>query len=444
MTTPKTSRVDAYSNAITGLGGGVDKSSFSFFNARPDLPAGMLADMYEKDALSARIVDRLPDDATRQGFYLEGVDESFDVNALMSEVEDLKVMESLADAWRWSRLFGGAVAILAVNDGNKMEEPLDLTRVTKLSAIQVMESTYVTPSGFNPGLGARAFASPEFYDITVPFGAADNRLRRVHHSRVIRFDGVRVSRMRLMRNNGWGPSILDRVFTELDQLGSVMGYARSVMHDISITVFKLEGWREQLAGDERSQAEAQRALESLRMSMDNLHAMALDSADEFVNINRNVSGLKDLIQEFIDALVRSTDMPRTVLLGEQPSGLNASGDSEVRSWFDFVRSQQKLHLAPAINRVLDVLFASKKRRPTEWEVEFPPLWQPSDAEKADTLLKNAQAGQILILNDVAAPDEIREQLIATGDLTPLSAPRDVGEVEEDEVEMEEEAEDGNA
>jgi len=50
----------------------------------------------------------------------------------------------------------------------------------------------------------------------------------------------------MIQKNGWGPSVLDRAYTEISQLGEVMGYCRAIMHDISIQVYKLENLREPL------------------------------------------------------------------------------------------------------------------------------------------------------------------------------------------------------
>ena len=444
MTNENIPHADAFANALTALATAKDKSSYGLFIERPDLDLDTLNGIYEQDAIAARVVDRLVDDGTREGFTVTGEDEAFDFASIQSQLEDLDAVNAVADAWRWSRLYGGALLVMVVNDGRKMHQPLNLKTATKLASLQVLESPFVSPSGFNPGLGARAFRRPELYDITVPFGSDKNDARQIHRSRVIRFDGVRVAPTRMIQNNGWGPSVLDRVYTEISSLGEVMGYARAIMHDISIQVYKLQGMREQLCGDARSQAEIRAVMETIRMSVDNLHVLALDAEDDFIEVNRNVSGLKDLIEKFIDALVRATNMPRTVLLGESPSGLNASGDNEIRSWFDFVASQQRLTLTPVVTRLLEVIFAIRSNKgeqvPDEFSVEYNPLWQPTQQERADTYLKMSQGDQIYMLNSVQSPDEVRARLISEGFLAPLDAPDDVGLLEDPE---EEEPESGN-
>jgi hypothetical protein len=181
-------------------------------------------------------------------------------------------------------------------------------------------------------------------------------------------------------------------------------------------------------------------METIRMSVDNLHVLALDTADDYVEVNRSVAGLKELVDKFVDALVRATPYTRGVLLGESPGGLNANGESEKRTYLDWVASEQKFQLTPVLNELLTVLFAVRKNRgevvPEEWTINFHPLWQPTALESADTALKRAQTDQILILNDIVSADEVRDRLISEGLISPGESPPDVGTLEEEEEEEE--------
>ena len=410
------SRNDSYTNAISGMGTSRDKTSGSVFVRKPDLSPEELSAMFEQDPLVARIVNRLPDDATREGFQLKDANTQFDFASMHSDLEDVSALPNIADAWRWSRLFGGALLFMSVNDGQKMEEPLDLAHATALNALHVIESPYVMPSGHNPGLGSRAFRNPEHYEVLLPFGSTAN-IRKIHRSRVIRFDGMKVPPSRIVSANGWGPSIVSQVREDVTRLGSVMGYAANIIHDISILVLKIDGWRNMLAGGEADKKEAGEIIASLRWNIDNLNTLALDKSDELVELSRTVSGLEKLLNHFVDAVVRATDMPRTVLLGEQPGGLNASADSEIRSWFDFVAGQQKQVLTPVLTRLLHVLFAIRSKSekvPDKWTIEYDALWQPTDKEKAETLATYAGALDKLILNEVIAPDTATDMLVTAG------------------------------
>jgi len=427
-------KLDAYANLITGLGGSRDKSQGSALYRAGDLSTSELDVLYEQDALAARIIDRIVDDAIRSGFDIEAADEGFDIKSIKSQVEDLQVLDECGDAWRWSRLYGGSLVFFNANDGKKMSEPLILDNVSKLINLQVLESPFVVPSAYNPGLGARAFRNPERYDVFVPFGS--DSVRTIHRSRVVRFDGVRVPPTRLISRGGWGPSVLDRVIRELTQLGEVMGYARNVMHELSIMILKLDGFRDQVCGGPEAKAEIEKVIEAIRWAVDNLHTLALDKKDDYAESTRTVTGLADLLKMFVDALTRSTDYPGMVLLNQRAegSGLANSAGSELANYYDGVDAARKKFLIPAINRALEIIFAARKRAgeriPTEWTITFPSLYQPTEKERSETELREAQRDQILLTFGVKSPDEARDERIRNGQIIPIAgkARGDAGDI----------------
>jgi phage-related protein (TIGR01555 family) len=196
-----------------------------------------------------------------------------------------------------------------------------------------------------------------------------------------------------------------------------------MMHEMSLMVLKIEGLRGAITGSAEEQAGAKAVLESLRWSIDNLHTLALDSRDDYAESSRSVAGIERLIERFVDALVRATIIPRSRFLGEQPGGLNANGDTEMRAWFDSVASQQKKKLTRPINRVLEILFAIEKNQgrkaPEKWTIKYNPLWQLSAKEKAEAYFSSAQAFQIMEDMGWVASDEVRQQLVADGAFAPI-------------------------
>ena len=428
---------DNYTNLVTQLGTSYDKSESTAYLSDRILGQTELAMLYEQDAVAARIVDRVVDDATRVSFNLEGALQAFDWASVKSELEDLDALIQIGDAWRWSRLYGGGLVCMAVNDGRKFEEPLDLDHATKLSALSVVDSTMAMPVGYCPGLGSRAFSNPEFYEIQVAFGA--DRARKIHKSRVIRFDGLRVPSSRMIQNGGWGPSTLQRAWRDLKRLGQALGYAENLLHELSVMVLNIEGLRDMLCGGSDNISQVKQMLETLKWGVDNLHFLGLDSNDTFQEIKRSVDGVSGLIDKFVDALVRSTNMPRLIILGEQPGGLNADSRGETRAWYDSVEAEQANKLTPALSRLLEVLLAIRANRgeevPDEWTISYDSLVSEAPDQQAQTNFTEAQTAQILIVNGIASPDEVRQTLINRGVITPIEDDAMVHPVETDDPEI---------
>jgi phage-related protein (TIGR01555 family) len=419
---------DGYTNVATQLGGSRDKSTGTSFMGKPRLAPETLESMYTSDGLASRIVDLLPDEATRDPIILKGTDESIDVKSIMSELDDLQVMTKIGDAWRWSRLFGGAILVPVTSGTGKLDSRLNKEQITKITALHVIESPSLTPASHHPGIGSNSFRDPEFYDVSMMSASDTLKTRRIHRSRVIRFDGVRVPPSQLVKGNGWGPSVLDRVVGELENIGLTLGYAKNILHEISLIVLRLANFRRDLSSGEASEKEVQGYVQNIKDNMDVLGVVALDIADELVVVDRSVTGLSEILEKFESAFLRVTDIPRFKIFNQQPEGLSSSSSGEMESWYNHTATQQQKVVKPAVNTVLECMFSARSHRgekvPEEWDIDFQPLWEPSNKEKADTYLVRTQADAINIGANIMAPDESRAGHIQRGDIVELEVTPD--------------------
>ena len=80
---------------------------------------------YELGGLAAVVVDAPADTAIARSIEIEGDED----RALFYELERLAFLPKIADAVRWSRLFGGAALVLITDDGI-LNQPLDLAKLT--------------------------------------------------------------------------------------------------------------------------------------------------------------------------------------------------------------------------------------------------------------------------------------------------------------------------
>ncbi len=414
-------RLDSYKNAMTKLGTGLDKSRATTFEGRDFLDYQTLECLYEFDGTAAKIIDTVVDDAIEGGFTVES--EDIDWPELKAVMKKTKTLESLGELWRWARLYGGAVAIPLMDSRSKMASPLQPRSIRSLTGWNVIPSPWVHPELHDSALQGANFSRPKMYRIGVPHGTAERHdpkssNARIHWTRVIRMDGCRVSPYRVIDNDGWSPSVLERVFVQLRSLGSAMGYAENILHEISMLALKLEGFRDAMTGGKDSQDEMARVLANIKQNLDLLHVLGMDTQDELIEVNRNVSGLEALIVKFEDALVRVTGMSRNILLGQSPAGMNANGGHERKEWNKKVAKQRDIFLLPALEQALRFHLYAQGKDPDEleYEIKFAPVDPPTPQEKADTAQKEAQADEIYYRIGVASAEEIRERKIADGSL----------------------------
>ena len=416
MTEIKTINNDDYANVVTGLAGPVDKNSYTRYNRGRILWEQELRNMYLSNALAARIVDRVVDDATREGFRLAGADKQFDFASLQSQLEDLDIMNIISKAWKQARLYGGCIIVIAVNDGRKYDEPLDPQNLTKIVGFRVIPAFRARPADFSFGMGSNSYLSPEHYIVQ----ELNGKQKRIHWSRCIRIDGVPDvdDQTKLELNNGWGPSVLQRCKDSLERLGAALGYLSTISHSQTMMILQKKGFNEMVCGGDNARQDLQRMIESMMMTADNLHAMVLDADDSIAEFKRDVAGLSAIVDKFVNDLVMNTDLPRTILLGEQPGGLNAGADGEIRGYYDHVHSTQKNFLTSILTQIIELMFQIRFNKgevvPDEWNIEFEPLWQPSEQEQSDVLLKNMQAYQIASQLGFMTVDEVRKKLISSG------------------------------
>jgi phage-related protein (TIGR01555 family) len=257
------------------------------------------------------------------------------------------------------------------------------------------------------------YGEPEIYAITtssITLGDGGSYGAQVHESRVIRFDGVITKKRRMAENDGWSESVLQRTYDTIrDFVASYQGTA-NMLQDFSQAVFKIKNLSNMLASDQDSLILKRLALMDQARSV--ARAVPLDAdGEEFERKATPTTGLPELLDRMGTRLSTACGIPIAILLGESPGGMNATGDSDHRSFNNTIRSQQESVLRPAVSRLITLLATARNLdigddETGEISFSFRPLWQQSEQEIADTRLKVAQTDQIYITQGVLDAAEV--------------------------------------
>lgn len=150
---------------------------------------------------------------------------------------------------------------------------------------------------------------------------------------------------------------------------------------------------------------------------DNRGFMALMGDEEFFNVSTQLGTLDKLQAQAQEQMASVSGIPLVKLLGVTPSGLNASSDGEVRVFYDMIHAYQEKIFAQPLRKALDLVMLSEFGEIDESiSFLFEPLWQMSDAEKADVALKKTQA--LMTAEPILPTDtvlrELREMADGTG------------------------------
>lgn len=436
---PRALRGDDWQNLITGLGVyGVDKRLGSEFFA--DLVTHERAEeLWRGDDIAARIVETVPSEETREGWELKLGDDGDDKDseeAVEHACRELGVHDIIREARCHARALGGAGVFLGVDDGQALDQPLDLERVQALSHLTLFSPRELIPFAYYSDMTAPRYGEVASYRLTplsAPPGSAALPIV-VHESRIVRFSGMRTTRRVRLVNAlpGWDDSIFTRILKVINDFQTGWQGAGILLRDFAPAVLKLKGLAELItseAGPETLSARA-RALENAR-SIARVTIVDAEGED-FKRETVNVTGLAELLEKLMLRLASAANMPVSLLMGQAPAGLNATGDSDLRYWFDQVRASQKRNVEPPLRRILEVLMASKTgptagQVPDNWSIQFNPLWQLTDLERA-TQRKTVADTDVAYINAGVLPAAVVMESRFGGDTYSPETAVDVDEV----------------
>ncbi len=407
-------RFDSWTNLLVDVGSTRDKASGLSFRRRKRLEKKILSALYEQNATAARIVDRLVDDSLRNGWTLKKSEADLDIDQIKSRCSDLGIDTALAQADKWSRLYGGALLCLPTTDydantGEVRKPDQPLGTVTRLYKPFVVPAHDAQPLAWDDVFGSPTYHKVLAYQIQGMSGQSIN----LHHTRCIPFEPVKLDPETLRNTSptGWGPSVLDRAFESLSRYGASLQHGVSIMYVASLLSLNLEGYREEYKKKD-GRAALKKYLADLFATLDSRGIMALDAKDKMTATSLTTTGVTDVIDRNRDSVAADAEMPREILFNESPAGLNAgelSGPQEL--WFSKCGSHQEQDLSPPLDRILEVAFEAWGQKVEEWETEWLPLWTKSETGKADTAGKWATVDKTYFDMGADGEEIIRQRLV---------------------------------
>lgn len=430
-------REDGWLNLLAGMGGGKDRRTNTTHKAGPYLGEAELESLYRFSGFAKKVVDIPAYEMTREWIAIENDDD----NAGLQKLAELDAKNIFRDVIKWGNLFGGALVIMGIDDGGDLETPLNESGIRDVSFLRVYDRFQIswTSSDINGNPESRLYGLPEFY--TVNAYSTGNSFR-VHASRVLRHNGSDVPERSRVKNQGWGDSVLQAVYEELRDYGIIKASSVSIVQDFVQTILQIENLT-QLLSQEGGDALVKKRLDLIDLSRSVMNTILLDAGEQYTKQASTVTGLDALIGQFALALSAVTGIPVTKLFGQAPAGLNATGESDIRNFYDEMKSQQEDVLLPMLEQLFYLIQISKdgpykgKVNP-EAAIVFNPLWQMDDKQEAEWKKTIAQTDEIYIKNGVLAPEEIAVSRFANGFSSEIEI--DISQRKEPETEPENEPE----
>jgi phage-related protein (TIGR01555 family) len=427
-------RSDGYVNVLNKYGTSHDNSEAYRYEREPLVPDMQLTSLYEGNGLFSKIIDTPAEEALKHGYELNINNDELDV-FVEDALDELEWEEKAATAIKWARLYGGAIIVMLIDDGRGLEQPVDWKAIKSIDELRVFERAVVQPDyaslymqdfgGEGKARRTSRFGEPEFYYVNSMYGSF-----KVHESRCLVFkNGVLPEQISNSTYQMWGMPEYVRIKRALRETTTAHSDSVRLLERSVQAIYKMKNLSQLLATDD-GENQVLRRLEVIDMAKGLLNSIAIDSEGEDYDFKTfQFSGVKDVIDSTCNMLSALTNIPQTLLFGRSPSGMNATGDSDLENYYNYVERIQKLMLKKNLRYLLDIIFragvaSSELAEEPDYKLEFKPLWSMSESEqaaidqqKAATSLTKAQTTQIYVDMGALDPTEVRSKLASNDEYT---------------------------
>lgn len=401
---------DSFKNAASGFGGQYDPINRLSYNISSTLSKGDIETLYRYDWISRKIIETIPDDAIRKWIDIHMPDEVL-VRDVQEKIKSLKGTTKIKQAMINARLYGGAVIIPGIFDGNPPIEPLDMNSIEDVLHLNVLDKHSLNVVQYYKNPFEPNYGEPELYrlDTRLKPDNYDPQDYIIHETRLFRFDGAYLPEFTKHINKGWDDPILVGINKTLKQYGTSIQSGAILFQDFISKVLKLPNLSELLMTEEG------RATLKLRMqyaisTFSSIGMVLIGEGEEYNKTQTPISGLPELMDKYIQVVSAASNIPRARLFG-QSLGTLAGATETTRAYYDFVVAYQTDHLQEQLNRFISILLSRKSginrgEVPKEWSFKFNSLWDATDKEVTTARKMQAQVDDLYIKNKTLTPEEV--------------------------------------
>lgn len=406
---------------------------------------------YRGSWLVGQVVDAVAEDMTRAGIDITSTDAADNIQDLQTGLQRLSIWQSLCDVIKWSRLYGGAIGVMQI-DGQDLSTPLRIETVGKgqFSGLTVYDRWQLFPDlttviTTGPDIGLPAY----YYIVTAAtFMAANGNEQsnvmatlqngvRVHHSRIIRLIGIKLPFFQAITEMMWGESELERILDRLVAFDNTTMSVANLVNHAHLRTVRVDRLREILSSGGDAEQGLIKMFEYMRLLQSSEGLTLLDKEDESQTSAYSFAGVSDVMLQFGQQLSGASGIPLVRLFGQAPAGLNSTGESDFRNYYDNINAQQEANLRRGVEKLLKVAYQSifGEEAPSDLSFKFTPLWQMTAKEKSEIATATTQT--VVNAYDaglVTRPAAIKELKNLSSDLNIFSniTDEDVNEAEQDD------------
>jgi uncharacterized protein len=364
---------DSWKSLLGSFGGRSDRGRADRMRLLPNatLDDHTLSSAYKDLWLVRRLVEDRTQEALRSGWGVpetEKLENFVRLNTATHEEGAFERACHMADLKGGAGLFIGYKA----SPGQDLLEPAPPG--TEVAFLEVFDRFQLQGLVRDREVDSPTYDQPQIWQVIGPRRSG----LRFHTSRMIRFPGAAkpTDFGASEQDRDWGYSRLQAVWDDVVRYGVFWQSVAHLMQVSSVGVLKLHGLIELLATKRQADAEARIDLLNETLALTRLMMLDAKQGEEYHREAVSFTDMPALLQEIALATAGAFREPVTKLFGRAPAGMNATGESDMRQWYDEVQS----HAQRTIHPRLEKLFEITEGR--HIEVEFESLWQPTEQEQA--------------------------------------------------------------
>lgn len=425
--------IDAFQNQMARLGFGQPN-----LNEGADYPLtrmsqnyNLFTSLYRSSWIVRKIVDVFPSDMVKNWIKFNSSLDPEKISKINSVIRKTKTKEKIKEGLRWARLYGGAAGLILIDGDEDLSEPLDYDAIMldDYKGLLIFDRW----NGIYPDIeleddiSDEEYGYPKYYSISLSEANSNLMLSynkqdlvKVHHSRIVRFNGRDLPLWERQAEMFWGESEIEIVFEELKKRDNTSANIASLIFLANIRVLKMNDLGQLLgASTQKAQENLYKVLQAQNQVMSNMGIYVMDKDDDFGSEQYSFGGLNDIYESFMLDIAGACEMPVTKLFGREPAGFNSTGESDLTQYYDTLEEKQETYLQPIIDKLLPIIFMSTLGAiPEDLDWEFNPCMNVNSKDLAD--LAQSMASPIfeafnagLITKEIALK-ELKQQNEKTG------------------------------
>nr|WP_234480869.1 DUF1073 domain-containing protein [Paraburkholderia aspalathi] len=364
-----------------------------------------------------RPAEILAKEMTRKWIRLQGTgdtDRSAKLAAIEAEMKRLGVQAAFRKAAEQDGFFGRSQIFLDTGDADNPAEliaPLadSAAKIGQgaLKGLRVVEPIWTYPGMYNSTdpLSEDSYRPQSWYVMN----------REVHASRLLTFVSRPLPDMLKPAYAFGGLSLSQIAKPYVDNWLRTRQSVSDLLHSFSTMVLKTN-----LAAvlDAGGAEQMLRRAMLFNQTRDNRGVMMVDhDSEDFDNVSAPLGSLDSLQAQSQEHMSAVTGIPLIVLLGITPSGLNATSEGELRTFYAWIEAQQEALFTPPLSRLINVIQLSLFGEiDPDIGFRYVPLWTLDELQLANVRKIEAETDSILINeNNAIVPAESRKRLAGQED-----------------------------